>query len=980
MPFPNAHNFWRLWLRALRVAFRAMSACLCAGLVVSGLAPVAYASPNPSDWGRPVLKIRLDCDAQLNLRDFAAQISQKVGEPLDRAKVAESLKGLYATGRFRELRADAKPADSGVELVFVARARFFVGVVRVEGSPKALDPQVLERASRLQLGQPIEEADLLQARKRLMTTLAENAFYRPQVRSETLSNPATQEGEIVFLIDPSQPARLNGVEFQGNLSAPKERLLAVSGWRKVSHLTSARLERGLFRIHRFYMKRGRPQALATIKNRTYDPQHNTEKLLVEIEAGPLVDVQVKGAKISSSKLRELLPFFQEGTLDENAVRGGERTLEDYFEQRGYFLTTVEGERQFHADSQTVDITYTVSLHKPGIFVGYGFEGNHSVTAERLGASLTIHPKDFFRERGTFSRQMLEDDVKALKTLYASEGFLEARVSPQIDDSYEGKSGYLFVTFEIQEGPRTTVRQLALLGIDADRQKQIWPSLLSKAGQPYSPAHAQRDREFILNYLADRGYLHATVNWKASPISPGRQVDLEFQIHTGSQEKIRNVVLVGNQHTRVGTIRRELTIQSGDPLSQRKMLESQRRLYDLGTFSQVQITPQDTPAAETDKTVVVGVEEARRWTVGYGGGMEVQRLGSNVPQGQLRASPRLSLEVSRLNVGGRAQTFTLRGRLSNLETGGAASYLIPHFPTRRDLSLRLNALVDRSRDVLTFTSKRREASVSLEKHYSPSTLLVGRFSFRRVEALDVRVGEEQLIPLLSRPARVAMLSLSYANDHRDDPADATQGSYSLADAGVSWKNFGSQSNFLRVSAQNATYYRLSRHLVFARNTRLAVESTVGPAGPTEEIPLPERFFMGGSESHRGFSINQAGPRDLTEGYPIGGNALFLNSLELRARLGGNRLGFVLFHDAGNVYSSVQRMRLLKVTQNSPTDFDYTSHAVGLGVRYRTPVGPARFDVGYNLNPPRFQVVDSATGLTEVRRLSHFQFFLSIGQSF
>ncbi len=134
--------------------------------------------------------------------------------------------------------------------------------------------------------------------------------------------------------------------------------------------------------------------------------------------------------------------------------------------------------------------------------------------------------------------------------------------------------------------------------------------------------------------------------------------------------------------------------------------------------------------------------------------------------------------------------------------------------------------------------------------------------------------------------------------------------------------------------------------------------------------------------RGFSINQAGPRDPDTGYPIGGNALFLNSFELRTFFAQRRLGLVGFEDAGNVYTTIRRMRLLKVTQDAPDDFDYTSHAVGLGLRYKTPVGPIRFDVGYNLNPPRYNVITTTNGVTntEVQRLSHVQYFLSIGQSF
>ena len=226
--------------------------------------------------------------------------------------------------------------------------------------------------------------------------------------------------------------------------------------------------------------------------------------------------------------------------------------------------------------------------------------------------------------------------------------------------------------------------------------------------------------------------------------------------------------------------------------------------------------------------------------------------------------------------------------------------------------------------------------------------------------------------------------SFVSDHRDDPLDATRGSYALADAGIMYKDFGSQSpsqawpyfaNFVRLMGQYASYYQVNSHLVFARNTRVGLDS---PFGNDANIPLPEKLFMGGSNSHRGFSINQAGPRDPKTGYPIGGNALFFNSVELRLRMPEQRLGFVLFDDAGNVFTTIRHMRLLKFSQNSPTDLDYDSDAVGVGVRYKTPVGPLSFDVGYNLNPPRYQA--TTNGVVGVQQLARFQFFLSVGQSF
>ena len=162
------------------------------------------------------------------------------------------------------------------------------------------------------------------------------------------------------------------------------------------------------------------------------------------------------------------------------------------------------------------------------------------------------------------------------------------------------------------------------------------------------------------------------------------------------------------------------IHRGQALSQDRIAESQRQLYELGVFNEVQIATQDQPSSETEKTVLVAVEETRRWTLGYGGGVEVQRLGSNNPQGTFKASPRLSLDLHRLDVGGRAQTFTLWGRLSYLDTGVGTSYVIPYLFSRRDLNLRLNGLVDVTRDVLTFTDDQRGASISIEKRFSTAT--------------------------------------------------------------------------------------------------------------------------------------------------------------------------------------------------------------------------------------------------------------------
>jgi outer membrane protein insertion porin family len=208
-------------------------------------------------------------------------------------------------------------------------------------------------------------------------------------------------------------------------------------------------------------------------------------------------------------------------------------------------------------------------------------------------------------------------------------------------------------------------------------------------------------------------------------------------------------------------------------------------------------------------------------------------------------------------------------------------------------------------------------------------------------------------------------------------------------------FGSQRNFTRLLARNATYYQLSKRLVLARSTAFGdIQAFRYSGNPVDAVPLPERFFGGGGTSHRGFGENQAGPRDLQTGFPIGGNAQFFNQVEMRFPLIGENIGGVLFHDMGNTYSTLNNLSF-RVKQNDLQDFDFMVHAVGLGVRYRTPIGPVRVDMAYSLNPPRFfgwngtqqdlinaGVAPCANGnpLCTVRNSGHFQFFFSIGQTF
>jgi len=266
----------------------------------------------------------------------------------------------------------------------------------------------------------------------------------------------------------------------------------------------------------------------------------------------------------------------------------------------------------------------------------------------------------------------------------------------------------------------------------------------------------------------------------------------------------------------------------------------------------------------------------------------------------------------------------------------------------------------------------------------------------------------LVPEFLAPDDIAMVEANFIQDRRDNPADAHRGMYNTADIALADKFVGSQRDFGKVLLRNATYYPITRNTVLARQTQFGIIDPFNvPAGvdPAQYIPLPERFFSGGADSIRAFPFNEAGPRDtgapLTPGgpsskptgFPLGGNALFINNVEYRFPFIGENIQGVIFNDIGNVFTDLGSMSF-RFSQRNLQDFNYMATAAGFGVRYKTPVGPIRLDLAYSINPPSFigfngtpyELLTCTPGNTASycqpvkQTISHFQFFFSIGQTF
>ena len=324
-----------------------------------------------------------------------------------------------------------------------------------------------------------------------------------------------------------------------------------------------------------------------------------------------------------------------------------------------------------------------------------------------------------------------------------------------------------------------------------------------------------------------------------------------------------------------------------------------------------------------------------------------------------------------------------------------TYIWPRFQRNPNLTLSFSGLYDNSRDVRTFSYKRVEGSVRLDQRLSKGTKLSWSYTNRRVSVDQATLKISPfLIPLLSQPVRLGLISGSLIQDHRDDPVDPHKGYYFSVDLGLAEHIFGSQRNFLRLLARHSSYYKIGKRLVLARNTVFGEILAFDYTGTAyDSIPLPERFYSGGDTTDRGFPPEQAGPRDPNTGFPIGGTAMLFNQTELRFPLIGENIGVVLFHDMGNTFQSAQQYQFPRA---STWAAGFQLHGARRGNRHSLSHAGGAFARRSGLQHQSAEILRipgtleqllnagvnpcATPGACTQTSISHFQYFFSIGQTF
>jgi len=559
----------------------------------------------------------------------------------------------------------------------------------------------------------------------------------------------------------------------------------------------------------------------------------------------------------------------------------------------------------------------------------------------------------------FDRRAFDADLQRIEAFYRDRGFPDARVR-SFDVKLNDAQDKVDISLDINEGEPIVVESIELRGFDVippDRQRALRESLPLLPGRPLDRQLAIASRERALNTLRDDGYPYAEVTLRDEQAAPQRSRRLIVDAVPGVLAHFGEIDIRGQASVSEHVIRRQLTFEPGDRYTRREMRESQRKLYGLELFEFANVEPLEEPVLMNEEVpvrVTVAEGQHRKITTGIGYGTEE------------RARARIRWEHR--NVFGGAQQAGIEAKWSSLDRGVRVDYREPFFLSRH-LSLDFDGQSWQAAEPVYST--RQVGGRFLLRHQSNlqnfwTIGLANEFQHSTIdpEALRDFTIRDDLIALGLDPTTgqsrgtLSALVFDISRNTTNNLLNSTQGyllSGHIEQAGKwLWGNY----NFWSASAEARHFATFGRRVTLA--TRLRAGSIV-PAGDDEaNVPFYRRFFLGGSSSIRGWGRFDVSP--LTEGFPVGGLTMFEGSSEIRMPLRG-KFGAVAFIDFGNVW-------------REPRNFDFGDlrYAVGPGLRYQTPIGPARFDVGYQLNPIEGLLVNGAP------QKRSFRIHFSIGQAF
>ena len=992
---PDAgHEGGRLMILVLTVAF-------LAGLGRDASAAVA-------DYlGRPVMQVRLELEG-VEVREPAIidVVTTRVGQPLSMSDVRETIGHLFGFGRYEDVQVRASLMEGGVSLVYDlipvhrVRALEFRGALAL--SESQLRAAVLER-----LGPTPPVGRAADAVRILGDFYRDHGFRRPTVIWRSVIQHKPDATTLIFDVDPGARTRIGMVAVDGAPIAPAA-LLTRLDVRAGQPFDPTALVASLGRYRAELQDKSYYEARANFLPR-YSSDELTVDLTVLIETGPVVEVRFEGDPLPERVRDQLVPIAREQSVDEDLLEDSKFRIENRLKAQGY--------RDARADYRRIEgngmlaVVFNIARGPQYRLATIEITGSSSVPAPQLRPLLRL------KEGAPFVDSILSADVVGIADVYRRQGFADVKIDPAVlpPDTITRADRPVVARITVSEGVRIVIREVTFSGNRSLPESTLRKIAGLTAGQPFYAPQTEAAADALALEYANRGNQGVVVQRTLTYSDDRRNLDVAFRIDEGVQVIVDHILIVGNTRAASAVIERELAFKSGDPLGQQAIVESQRRLAALGLFRRIDITQLRHPGEEGRRDVLVTVQEAPATTLGWGGGLEAgERLrrsasGAGAAEERIEVAPRGFFDVGRRNLWGKNRSINLFASVSFRPRGEtAATPAASSSPANAGygfneyrvlLNYREPKVLDTSADGLitgyveqgirsSFNFIRRGTRLEIVQRLTTATSVSGRYSLDHTQLIQARIptSEQPIIDRVFPDVRLSSISSSIIRNTRDDPLEPTHGTLLTVDGSLAARRIGSEVGFVKTLVKGFMYRQLpaSPRVVFAGGATLGLADGFprqealddGTLATVKDLPASERFYAGGDTTVRGFALDRLGTRNTGThdtlddfGFPKGGHALVIFNSELRMPV-WRALDTVGFLDIGNVFQNVGDLDLTRLRGGA-----------GLGLRYRSPIGPIRVDLGFKLSRFEYRtgkLRPDGTPETELEPLTALH--ISLGQAF
>ncbi len=847
--------------------------------------------------------------SSISENEFLNMLGIAPGKEVDAAVVRDGIKRAFYKGIFEDIIVNVPDGENPTVEVHV-RERDVIDRIEVKGGGRISGGE-LKRLFLMKAGQQMRYDLIGRAGSALKERLSEYGFPDAKVTVKVEKTDKPYRVDVVVNVDAGRPLLVRSIVIDlppAYDAATIGGASAVLGAMKLSpgavyNLTI--LDADLKRIEAFFRKQGyyRP-VVGPSSFRDGDLQ-------IKVDPGSRLMIKIEGnSAISTANLLKEVPFFEVKEFNDEVVEEAISRMLALYHRKGYAFAQIAP--VIHAGDQGKTITFFVFEGEKVKIHSISFVGV-TLPVQRLKEVMSLTEGD------AYNPDLIDKDKDSLKEFYGALGYVDATVNG-IETQIDKSAARVSIVVDVDEGKKTEIGSVEITGEPPSTREKLLALVGIKPGDPYNEVDITDARFRILDYFVNSGYMNVDVivtrtveNYKANVV---------FKVVGGAEKFFGKTVIIGNEKTKYKVFSRELLYKEGQPYSFRLLAEQRQRLYRLGLFTDVEIETVD--GEDSEKDVLIKVTEGNAGSVEFGVGYgEFEKYRGYV-------------EVGYRNLWGMNREGLLRVEGSSLENRYILQYNEPWFLGKR-LPLRTFVLLER-RTELNFDTRetlyklhRYSVTAGFEKKVSDKLKTELYYEFSLVRTFDV-----QPDVILSREdtgtLAISGIKPSIIYDTRDNPFDPHQGFL----AGLSMKVASflllSETDFVKLEAYGSNFHRLSKRITLALSVRGGVAYGLGS---TEQLPIVERFFLGGRSTVRGYPQDSLGPKG-ADGNPTGGNAYLMGNIEFRTDI-GRGFGLVPFFDMGNVW--------LKAKDVDPMQLKFTT---GLGLRYNTPVGPLRVDYGLKLN--------------------------------